>query len=72
MGRTWHLQMPAEKGLVDPLFLHELAETLHKTKYELGYTMPASELQEWAEFYAYKRREAERQEQKQEQQRRTF
>jgi hypothetical protein len=65
--------MPAEKGLIDPLFLHELALELHMSKHQLGCSMPASELFDWAEFFAYRRREQERQEQAAEnRQRRSF
>lgn len=52
--------------MVDPLFLHELAIELGMTVSELGQRMSAHELTvAWPAFFAYRRREAERQAEKQ-------
>jgi hypothetical protein len=66
--------MALPPGVPDPLFLHELAESLHMTVAELCYgrgTPPsAHELTVlWPLYFDYKRREAERQANKQEAQR---
>jgi hypothetical protein len=61
MGSRWRFQMPEGKGLVDPLALHEICLELHMTRRELGERMSASELQEWLQYFAYRRREQERQ-----------
>ena len=58
--------MEIRPGMADPLFLHELAVELGMTVSELGQRMSAHELTvAWPAFFAYRRREAERQEQKQ-------
>lgn len=50
-------------GVADPLFMHELAETLHMPVSELGQRMSNAELcRDWPLYFAYKRREAKRQE----------
>lgn len=54
-------------GVVDPLFLHELALELKMSVTELGERMTAHELTvAWPEFFAYRQREAERQQQREE------
>jgi hypothetical protein len=53
--------------MVDPLFAHELALELGMTVGELGTRMSAHELTvAWPAFFAYRDREAKRQEEKQE------
>jgi hypothetical protein len=48
---------------VDPLFLHELALELHMPVGEMCQRMSAHELTVlWPEFFAYRRREQKRQE----------
>lgn len=57
------MQIPT--GTVDPLFLHELALELKMPVGEMCTRMSAHELTVlWPEFFAYRRREQERQEQK--------
>lgn len=45
------MPLPTGQGLVDPLFLHELALELKMTIGELGDRMSARELQRWAVFF---------------------
>jgi hypothetical protein len=61
------LQLPP--GVVDPLFMFELAEQLHMSVAELchgrGTPMPLSELAVgWPAYYAHKQRVVEREQQK--------
>lgn len=50
-------------GVADPLFLHELALELHMPVGEMCNRMSAHELTvSWPLFFAYRQREAERQE----------
>jgi hypothetical protein len=61
MGRLGLMQLPP--GVVDPLFLHELALELHMPVGEMCQRMSAHELTVlWPEFFAYRRREQKRQE----------
>lgn len=58
------------RGVADPIFMHELAELLHMTVGELCYGRgtPMSNRElcvDWPEYFAYKSREAKRQEQQQ-------
>jgi hypothetical protein len=55
------MQLPA--GVVDPLFLHELALELKMPVGEMCQRMSAHELTVlWPEFFAYRNREQKRQE----------
>lgn len=45
------MPLPTGRGLVDPIFLHELALELKMTVGELGERMTAHELQCWVVFY---------------------
>ena len=66
MGQTWVLQLPP--GVVDPLFMHELALELGMPVGEMCERMSAHELcVEWPAFFAWRQREADRQRQKEEQ-----
>jgi hypothetical protein len=52
-------------GVVDPLFLHELALELRMPVGELGQRMSAHELSvSWPAFFAFRRREQERSEER--------
>lgn len=54
--------MERHPKIPDPLFLHELALELGMTKRQLVENMSAHELcVEWPLYFAYRRREAERQ-----------
>lgn len=54
--------MALPPGVVDPLFLHELALELRMPVGEMCNRMSAHELTVlWPEFFAYRNREAERQ-----------
>jgi hypothetical protein len=57
--------MPLPPGVVDPIFMYELAERLHMTVGELCYgrgtPMSVHELAVgWPAFYEYRQRDAER------------
>ena len=66
MGHGWILQIPEGLGVVDPIFLHELALELNMSVRQLGESMSAHELTvEWPSYFAYRQREQEREEQKQ-------
>lgn len=58
--------MALPPGVIDPLFLHELALELHMPVGEMCNRMSAHELTVlWPEFFSYRAREAKRQEEKQ-------
>lgn len=60
-------------GVVDPLFLHELALELHMPVGEMCNRMSAHELTVlWPAFFAYRNREATRQQEAQTQAQRTL
>lgn len=60
-------------GVVDPLFLHELALELHMPVAEMCNRMSAHELTVlWPAFFAYRNREATRQQEAQTQAQRTL
>ena len=60
-------------GVVDPLFLHELALELHMPVGEMCNRMSAAELcRDWPLFFQYREREAKRQEDANEQAQRTL
>lgn len=64
---------PTPPGVADPLFLHELALELHMPVGEMCNRMSAHELTVlWPAFFAYRNREAKRQEEAQNQARRTL
>ena len=66
MGQTWVLQLPP--GVADPLFMCELALEMNMPVSELGQRMSNYELcVVWPEYFAYRRRENERQQEKQQQ-----
>ncbi len=57
---------PLPPGVSDPIFTHELALELGMTVSELGQRMSTHELTvAWPEFFAWRRREQARQEEKQ-------
>ena len=65
--------MTLPPGVVDPLFLHELALELKMPVGEMCNRMSAHELTVcWPEFFAYRAREAERQAKQQDEAPRTF
>ena len=78
MDRTpWSLQLPQGKGLVDPLFLHDLALELHMTVGEMCSKMSAHELAVmWPAYYARKqviaKREAEEEQRREDRRKRGF
>ena len=54
-------------GVADPIFMHELALEMGMPVGELGRRMSLHELTvQWPQFFAVRRREAERQKRKQE------
>jgi hypothetical protein len=65
-GKRGILQLPS--GVVDPIFLHELALELKMPVGEMCERMSAAELsRDWPLYFAYRSREAQRQEQNQSQ-----
>jgi hypothetical protein len=71
MGRTWVMELPPV--VVDPLFLCELALELGMPVGEIGARMSAHELcVVWPAFFAYRRRQAEREAEAREQRQRAF
>lgn len=61
MGRLWN--RPPPPGVVDPLFMHELALELHMSVRQLGEAMDIHELSvSWPLYFAAKQRLAEREE----------
>jgi hypothetical protein len=66
-GRSWAMEL--RPGIVDPIFMHELAERLHMTVGELCYgrgtPMSLHELSvAWPAFYAIREKQREREENK--------
>ena len=58
-GKRGYMQLPP--GMVDPLFLHELAEHLHMPVGEMCSRMSAHELTvSWPLYFDWKKREADR------------
>lgn len=65
--------MALPPGVVDPLFLHELALELKMGVEEMCNRMSAAELtRDWPLFFQWRARESERQAEKQNEARRTF
>lgn len=70
-GKRGRMRLPP--GVVDPLFLHELALELHMPVGEMCNRMSAHELTVlWPAFFAYRNREATRQQEAQTQAQRTL
>ena len=66
-GATWLLEIPPATGLVDPIFLCELALELKMPIAELGQRMSAHELSVvWPAYFAWRARERQREEERQE------
>lgn len=71
MGKRGYMQLPP--GVVDPLFLHELALELHMPVGEMCSRMSVEELTVfWPLFFQYRQREAEREQEAQKQAQRTL
>jgi hypothetical protein len=63
-GRTWVMEL--RPGIVDPIFVHELALELRMPVGELGQRMSLHELTvAWPAFFAYRQRVREREDAKQ-------
>ena len=62
---TWEMELPAHKGLIDPLFICELALELHMPIGEMCARMSAHELcVVWPAYFAYREKVREREEAK--------